>query len=237
MALKPHVLVVDDEADIRGSIQEYLELNGIDVTTADGGPAARRVLAGRRTVDLAILDIRMPGEDGIALARHLREKGGIGIMMLTASGEVVDRIVGYEVGADDYMVKPFDLRELLARVRSLLRRISAAPAAPQQVGALRLRFGRFTLDIEARSLTDSDGEAVALTAMEFDLLKAFAQNPNRVLNRDQLLELANRPSTDPFDRSIDIRVTRLRRKIEAEPSRPRFIKTARGAGYVFSPDG
>jgi two-component system phosphate regulon response regulator OmpR len=231
-----HVLVVDDEADIRASVREYLEMNGFDISTADNAEAARRVLSGKRPVDLVILDVRMPGEDGITLARHLREKGGVGIMMLTASGEMIDRIVGYEVGADDYMTKPFDLRELLARVKSLARRLSGATATPAP-GARRLHFGTFTLDVEARKLTGRDGEPVALTAMEFDLLKAFVLNPNRVLNRDQLLDLANRASSEPFDRSIDIRVTRLRRKIEPEPSRPRFIKTARGVGYVFSPDG
>jgi two-component system phosphate regulon response regulator OmpR len=192
---------VDDEFDIRDAIQEYLSFNGFDVTAAESAAAARRVLAGRKPVDLVITDVRMPGEDGISLARSLREKGGIGIMMLTASGEVVDRIIGYEVGADDYMVKPFDLRELLARVKSLLRRVGSATVPAQTANAKRLRFGR-------------------------------------VLNRDQLLELAhNGGQSDPFDRSIDIRVTRLRRKIEAEPSKPQFIKTARGAGYVFSPDG
>jgi DNA-binding response OmpR family regulator len=235
MAQKPHVLVVDDEPDIRESVEEYLALHGFDVTTADGGAAARRVLGAKKPVDLVILDLRMPGEDGISIARHLRERGNIAIMMLTASGELVDRIVGYEVGADDYMVKPFDLRELLARVKSLLRRTSAGTAASVPKGKV-LRFDRFRLDLEARSLTDAEGDSVALTAMEFDLLKVFAQNPNRVLNRDQLLELAHKGQTDPFDRSIDIRITRLRRKIEVDPAKPQLIKTVRGAGYVFAPE-
>jgi DNA-binding response OmpR family regulator len=235
MAQKPHVLVVDDEPDIRESVEEYLALHGFDVTTADGGAAARRVLGAKKPVDLVILDLRMPGEDGISIARHLRERGNIAIMMLTASGELVDRIVGYEVGADDYMVKPFDLRELLARVKSLLRRTSAGTAASVPKGKV-LRFDRFRLDLEARSLTDAEGDSVALTAMEFDLLKVFAQNPNRVLNRDQLLELAHKGQTDPFDRSIDIRITRLRRRIEVDPAKPQLIKTVRGAGYVFAPE-
>ncbi|MGF1625194.1 MAG: response regulator [Alphaproteobacteria bacterium] len=234
MAHIPHVVVVDDESEIRDSVAEYLVLHGFEVTTADGGPALREIVAGRKPIDLVILDLRMPGEDGISLARFLREKGGIGIMMLTASGEVVDRIVGYEVGADDYMIKPFDLRELLARVKSLLRRISTAPVPAMQVSARTIRFGRFELDLDAHKLC-GDGKDIPLTAMEFDLLKAFAQHPNRVLNRDQLLDMAHNAEWDPFDRSIDIRITRIRRKIESDPSKPQIIKTVRGAGYMFVP--
>lgn len=228
----PHVVVVDDEEDIRESVAEYLVMHGFDVTTADGGPALRRLVAGRKPVDLVILDLRMPGEDGLSLARFLREKGGIGIMMLTAQGEVVDRIVGYEVGADDYMVKPFDLRELVARVKSLLRRISAAPVPAMKVTPKTIRFGRYILDLDGHRLSTEDGHEIPLTAMEFDLLKAFAQHPNRVLNRDQLLDMAHNAQWDPYDRSIDIRITR---KIEADPSKPQIIKTVRGAGYMFVP--
>lgn len=235
MPQAPHVVVVDDEEDIRESVAEYLTLHGFEVTTADGGPALRTLAAGRKPIDLVILDLRMPGEDGISLARFLREKGGIGIMMLTAQGETVDRIIGYEVGADDYMVKPFDLRELVARVKSLLRRISAAPVPAMKVTNKTIRFGRFLLDLDAHKLSTDEGGDIPLTAMEFDLLKAFAQHPNRVLNRDQLLDMAHNTRWDPFDRSIDIRITRIRRKIEADPSKPQIIKTVRGAGYMFVP--
>ncbi len=235
--LKPHVMVVDDEPEIRASIEEYLTLHGFDVSSADGGPAARRILDGRKPVDLVILDVRMPGEDGISIARSLRERGGVGIMMLTASGETVDRIIGYEVGADDYMVKPFDLRELLARTKSLLRRVGAMPVPNATPNATRLAFGQFVLDLDARRLTNADGAEIPLTAMEFDLLAAFVRNPNRVLNRDQLLELSHSGAWEPFDRSVDVRITRLRRKIEADPARPQFVKTVRGVGYLFSPDG
>ena len=235
MPQAPHVVVVDDEADIRDSVAEYLALHGFDVATADGGPALRKIVAGRKPIDLVILDLRMPGEDGISLARFLREKGGIGIMMLTAQGETVDRIVGYEVGADDYMVKPFDLRELVARVKSLLRRVSAAPVPAMKVDQTTIRFGRFLLDLDAHRLSSEEGGDVPLTAMEFDLLKAFAQHPNRVLNRDQLLDMAHNAEWDPYDRSIDIRITRIRRKIERDPAKPEIIKTVRGAGYMFVP--
>ena len=237
MTAKPHVVVVDDEADIRDTIAEYLSLHGFDVTPADGGAALKRVLAGERPIDVVILDLNMPGEDGLTLARYLRERSRVGIIILTAAGEVVDRVVGLEVGADDYVTKPFDLRELLARVKSVMRRIAPDAAVAGPGKANRVHFGDFRLDLEAHKLFGAGGREVPLTSMEFDLLRAFATHPNKALTRDQLLELAHKRDWEPFDRSIDVRVTRLRRKIEKDPAKPRLIKTVHGVGYIFAPDG
>lgn len=234
MVRTPHVAIVDDEPDIRASVAEYLEMHGFRTSEADGASALRRLFGRGDDVDLVILDIRMPGEDGLSVARWLREHAKCGVIMLTASGETIDRVAGLEVGADDYVAKPFDLRELLARVRSVLRRVAAMPTKatmPDQV-----RFGSFILNLASRELTTEAGEPVALTSMEFDLLKVFATHPNRVLSRDHLLDLAHARGAEPFDRSIDIRVARLRRKIEAVPDRPEILKTVRGAGYIFVPD-
>jgi len=232
-----HIVVVDDEPEIRATIEEYLQMQGYRVTQATGGEDLRRIVA-EEDVQLAILDITMPGEDGLSLARFLREHTSTGILMLTASGETVDRIVGLEMGADDYMAKPFDLRELLARVKAILRRAAApAVAGIETAPTTRISFGQCLLDLDAHKLFDADGAEIRLTAMEFDLLKAFAEHPNRVLNRDQLLEMAHSRSWEPFDRSIDIRIARIRRKIEQDATKPQVIKTVRGAGYVFSPDG
>ncbi len=229
--------VVDDEADIRETVSEYLEHNGFKVLTADSATAFRRVLENTK-VDLALLDVNMPGQNGLSLARYLRENLDIGIIMLTAAADTDDRIAGLELGADDYLGKPFDLRELLARVRSVLRRRSAkyGKTSTTMPGRDQRPFGRFVLDLEARQLRDSQGEAVPLTAMEFDLLRAFAQNPLKVLTREQLLDLAHNRDEEPFERSIDIRIARLRRKIESDPAKPQVIKTVRGAGYIFVPD-
>jgi DNA-binding response OmpR family regulator len=234
-----HIVVVDDEPEIRIMLSDYLGHAGFRVSTAEGGAAMRQLLA-EESADLVILDITMPGEDGLSLARFLREHTkGVGIVMLTAADGVVDRIVGLEMGADDYIAKPVDLRELLARVRSVLRRLQA-PALPEAAAGARestksVRFGAFHLDLEAHRLYAADGIEVPITSMEFDLLKAFADNPNRVLSRDRLLDLAHNRDWEPFDRSIDIRITRLRRKIEADPAKPQVIKTVRGAGYIFIP--
>ena len=232
-----HIVVVDDEPGIRETIQEYLELHDFRVTAAGGGEELRRAIAGN-AVDLVLLDIRMPGEDGLSLARFLRAEKQVGIIMLTAAGEVVDRIVGLEMGADDYLAKPVDLRELLARIKAVLRRTERAQAedAAGQAEAARLaRFGRFILNLDSHKLLDGTGGEIPLTGMEFDLLKAFADNPNRVLTRDQLLNLAHNRDWEPFDRSIDIRIARLRRKVEADPEQPRTIRTVRGVGYMFVP--
>lgn len=237
MSAPQHIAVVDDEAQIRAAVGEYLELHGYRVSLADGGGTLRNVLAGTPPVDLVVLDLNMPGEDGLTIARYLREHTDVGIVILTAAGQPLDRIVGLEIGADDYMAKPFDLRELLARIKSVLRRISASPApGSAKRAATEIRLGRLTLDTESHTLADENGNDVALTSMEYDLLRAFVESPNRVLNREQLLDKANRRNNDPFDRSIDVRIARLRRKIEKDPSKPQLIKTIRGAGYKFVPD-
>jgi len=233
------ILVVDDEPDVRDTLRDYLNTHGYDVAEAESGDAMRSALD-EALPDVVLLDIGLPGEDGLSLARYLREHHNLAIIMVTGAGEVVDRIVGLEVGADDYIAKPFDLRELLARVKSVLRRYqgeAAKAAGPEhQEGDRKIPVGDCMLEIDSRRLVDSDGEEIALTAMEFDLLKAFAERPNRVLSRDQLLNLTCNRDWDPYDRSIDIRVARLRRKIEADPENPRTIKTIRGHGYVFVPE-
>lgn len=234
MTGKPHIVVVDDEEDIRETIQDYLELHGFEVTTAEEGQALRRVVESG-PVDLVLLDINMPGEDGLSLARFLRERGGVGIVMLTAAGEVLDKIIGLEIGADDYIAKPFDLRELMARIKAVLRRLAVQPGVVEEPTGSRVAFGDFWLDLEAHKLLDASGAEVAITSMEFDLLKVFAEHPNRVLNRDQLLDLAHHRDWEPFDRSIDIRIARLRKKIEADPGKPQIVKTVRGAGYIYVP--
>ncbi len=235
-----HVVVVDDEQDIRETVRDYLEMHGYRVSEADGGVALREIIADEdETVDLVLLDITMPGEDGLSLARFLTETTNIGLIMMTASGEIIDRVVGLEMGADDYLPKPVDMRELLARTKAVLRRVqnqeATGAAAPTGEPTTRVQFGTCVLDLDAHKLFNSEGEEVEITAMEFDLLKAFAERPNRVLSRDQLLELAHNKGWEPFDRSIDVRVTRLRKKVEKDPTKPQVIKTVRGAGYVFEP--
>ena len=232
MSDAPKILVVDDDPDLRWMVNKYLSKHDYAVTLAEDGEKMREALE-HETFDLAILDINLPGEDGLSLARYLRSDHSIGIIMLSAAAEVFDRIVGLEMGADDYVTKPFEPRELLARVKSVLRRTQNREAAAPEEGGEQVKFGEFTLDLGAHQLLDADGEPVSLTSMEFDLLKAFAENPNKVLNRDQLLNLSHNRDWDPFDRSIDIRIARLRRKIEKQPSKPQIIKTVRGAGYIF----
>ena len=240
MAAAHHIIVVDDEPEICEMLADYLGHAGFRVSTAEDGATLRRLLEDQ-AADLVILDINMPGEDGLSLARYLRANTKIGIVMLTAAGEVVDRIVGLEMGADDYLPKPVDMRELLARVRAVLRRMEAelrtSRPRPNRRAREKIGFGACQLDLDAHRLYDAAGEEVPITSMEFDLLKAFAEHPNRVLSRDQLLDLAHNRDWEPFDRSIDIRIARLRRKVEADPSKPQVIKTVRGAGYIFVPGG
>lgn len=229
-----HLVVVDDEPDLRHMVQSYMTRHGYAVSEAAGG-AELRALLGVRPIDLAILDVNMPGDDGFTLARELRRCGPVGIIMLTANSDPIDRVVGLEIGADDYVVKPFDPRELLARVRTVLRRIQANDgAAPATMGA-EVRVGRCRLNTERRSLFELDGAEVSITAMEFDLLRVFVRHPNQVLSRDQLLDLAHNKDADVFDRSIDMRVARIRQKVEEDPAKPEAIKTIRGAGYMFVP--
>jgi len=235
MSANVHIVVVDDEEMVRETVQEYLLRNGYAVSAVDGGPALRALMS-ERAVDLVILDVNMPGEDGISIARDLRQRGGLGIIMLTANTDSIDRIVGLEVGADDYIPKPFEPRELLARVRAVLRRVAPGEATSATMGQ-EVRIGRCVLNLESRSLYAAGGAQVPITPMEFDLLEAFARNPNRVLSRDRLLDLAHHKDSDGFDRSIDTRITRLRKKVEVDPATPQAIKTVRGAGYLFVPSG
>lgn len=237
--MSAHVLIVDDEASIREMLEEYLRKYGFFVTQAESAAVARELLIGQR-VDVALLDIAMPGEDGLSLARHIREYYDLAIIMLTSADTVLDRIVGLEIGADDYVSKPFDPRELLARIKSVLRRYGAKQGAeePIQPDARKFRrLGACTVDLEARRLYGGNGEEIALTAGEFDLLKVFVEHAGRILSRDQILDLTQNREWDPYDRSVDIRVTRLRKKLEPDPEKPRFIKTVRGVGYRFVPDG
>jgi DNA-binding response OmpR family regulator len=237
-ALKPRVLVCDDEVDLCEMLSEYLGKRGFTVTVAhDAAQMRQRLTEGE--VDLILLDVNMPGEDGLTALRALRAENRTPVVMLTAAGETIDRIVGLEMGADDYLGKPVDLRELEARIKAVLRRAPAqqVEATPAVNGQRRVvPFGPYTLDIDAAKLFRDGGEEVPLTAMEFRLLKLFAENRSRVLNRDQILEQAHDRSWDPFDRSIDIRISRLRRKIEVNPNKPSLIRTVRGIGYVFDPD-
>jgi DNA-binding response OmpR family regulator len=232
---KATILIVDDEPDVREVLEEYFVAHGYAAMGAESAGAARAIAA-QHAIDLALVDIHMPGEDGLSLARHLRERyASIAIVMLTSAGTVVDRIVGLEMGADDYVPKPFDPRELEARVKSVLRRTSAARRA--ELGAERVRVGRCVLDVAAHRLTDENGGEVAMSPLEFDLLKAFAEHPNRALSRERILNLNQQRDWDPFDRSVDLRIMRLRKKIEPDPDHPRFIRTVRNEGYIFVPDG
>jgi two-component system phosphate regulon response regulator OmpR len=235
MSQKATILIVDDEPDVREVLEEYFTTQGY-VTLGAANAAAARALAAQHPVDVALVDVHMPGEDGLSLARHLRERyASMAIVMLTSAGAVVDRIVGLEMGADDYVAKPFDPRELFARVKSVLRRTSAAARA--EIGAQRVRIGRCVLDLAAHRLTDAAGKEVPMSPLEFDLLKAFAAHPNQALSRERILSLSQQRDWDPFDRSVDLRVLRLRKKIEPDPEHPQFIKTVRSEGYIFVPAG
>ncbi len=239
-ALAPSLLVVDDEPEMRGLLAEYLGRHGFAVRVADGGAEARARIA-EAAPAAALLDVNMPGENGLALARWLREAHPqVAIVMVTTAGEPVDRIIGLELGADDYVAKPFELRELLARVRAVLRRTVPVPAAAAagtivDDTARRVRFGPTTLDLDQRRLFGDGGEEIEITAAEYDLLALFARHPNRPLNRDQIMEQAHNRNWDVFDRSIDLRVMRLRRKIERNPDKPEVLKTVRNVGYVYVP--
>jgi DNA-binding response OmpR family regulator len=235
MSPKATILIVDDEPDLREVLEEYFVAQGYTALSAESAIAAR-ALAAEHPVDLALLDIAMPGEDGLSLARHLRERyRRIAIIMLTSAGTVVDRIVGLEIGADDYVTKPFDPRELLARAKSVLRRTSVAFSA--EMGAERVRIGRCTLDRAAHRLTDEAGMEVAMSPLEFTLLKALCEHPNRVLSRERILNLSGQSDWDPLDRSVDLRILRLRKKIEPDPEHPQYIRTVRSEGYKFVPRG
>ena len=229
---RPHIVVVEDEATQRHLLVDYLARQNFRVSGVSGGGALRKLVERDRPV-LVLLDVGLPDEDGFALARWLRESSArIGIIMVTSASDIVDRVVGLETGADDYIAKPFDPRELLARVKSVLRRIGAA----QPVAGPRIRMGCRLLDVEKRVLVDpANGQEQTLTASEFDLLRIFAEHPNKPLQRDWLLKVTAHREMEPFDRAIDLRITRLRRKIEVDPAHPNAIRTVRGVGYMFVP--
>ncbi|HEX7888652.1 MAG TPA: response regulator [Ramlibacter sp.] len=241
---RTRLLVVDDDPSVRALLRDYLEGHGYGVAEAADGIQMRAALE-RELPDAVLLDVRLPGEDGLVLARWLRERYDLGLLMVTASGDVVDRVVGLELGADDYIAKPFDLRELLARLKSVLRRLQAGPqsaqgaappAAPEPPPQPRRPFGRCEVDLASHRMFAADGAEVTITAMEYELLATFLDNPNRVLTRDQLLMRTRNREWGPFDRSIDIRIGRLRRKVEPDPQgEPRVIRTVRNAGYMFVP--
>jgi len=233
MHTSPHILVVEDDRDISTLVARYLRANDCRVTVApDGREMDRRLAEGR--FDLMVLDLMLPGEDGLAICRRLRHETRIPIVMLTAKGDALDRILGLEMGADDYLSKPFDPRELLARIRAVLRRVQEAADRPGAPAARVHHFAGFRLDVAMRRLTDPRGAAVTLTAAEFDLLQVLVERPTRVLSRDRLLDLTQGRAAGPFERSIDILVSRIRRKIEGDPQRPVLIKTVRSGGYVFT---
>jgi DNA-binding response OmpR family regulator len=226
-------LLVEDDAFQRKAAEAYLANHDLKVIAVENGAQMRRHIS-RAMPDLVLLDVQLPGhDDGFALARWLRESSTrVGIIMLTAAGDSVDKVLGLESGADDYVAKPYEPRELLARCKSVLRR-SANKATPSRLE--RVRMGRHTLDLSKRALQDDTGHDVAVTAGEFDILKIFAENPNRPLSRDWLLETTSHRARDPFDRAIDLRITRIRRKIEPSPAKPTVIRTVRGIGYMFVP--
>jgi two-component system, OmpR family, response regulator len=237
MSERQHIVVVDDEAPAREMVRDYLRMHGFEVTTCDGGASLRRLLA-RQNPDLIVLDLNMPDEDGLTIIRRLKQEIAVPIIMLTATAGAIDRIVGLELGADDYLAKPCELRELLARIRSVLRRsVPAADAPPVPRAQPPVRFGTKWLDLDAQVLRDESGHEYPLASSEFALLKVFAEHPKRVLSREQLLDLANARDREAFDRAIDVRITRIRRKIEPDPAHPSVIRTVRGAGYLFSPGG
>lgn len=229
-----HILVVDDDPQIRALLKEYLTEHGLRVSAASNGEELRRILVDE-TIDLVVLDLRLPGEDGMAIARSLRSQFTVPIVMLTGVRDEADRVMGLELGADDYMVKPFSPRELLARIRTVLRRTSAPGAVPARRGEVRAyRFGDFEFNLRTRRLRRGDGANIALTNGEINLLAALLASPGRILTRDQLLEASRVHDNEVYDRAIDIQVLRLRRKIEPDPTQPQYILTQRGAGYIFS---
>ena len=233
MEHRPHIVVVEDEAAQRDLLVEYLTRQNFRVSGVGGGAALRKLVQHDHPA-LVLLDVGLPGEDGFAIARWLRERSArIGIIMVTAASDTVDRVVGLETGADDYIAKPFEPRELLARVKSVLRR---ATGEAQPTATPRIRMGCRVLDLEKHVLVDpSNGQEETLTASEFDLLRVFAEHPNKPLQRDWLLEVTAHREMEPFDRAIDLRITRLRRKIEFDPAHPNAIRTVRGVGYMFVP--
>ena len=236
MSAVPHILIVDDHREIRDLVSRALAKEGFRVSTAADGKAMRKVLADGR-IDLILLDLMLPGEGGLALCREIRNTSSVPIIMVTAKGEEVDRVIGLELGADDYLPKPFGTRELIARINAVLRRTRAdTPGTQPALKTRRYAFDRWVLNVEARELIGDDGVAVALSTGEFDLLMAMVTRPQRVLARETLLDLARGRAASSFDRSIDTQVSRLRKKLEADPAEPRIIQTVWGGGYMFAPE-
>jgi two-component system OmpR family response regulator len=244
MSQTPHIIIVDDEAPAREMVGDYLKMHGFAVTLCDGGKSLRAEIDSK-VPDLVVLDLNMPEEDGLSIIRDLKSRTNVPVIMLTATASPIDRVVGLELGADDYIAKPCELRELMARIRSVLRRSTPAKAAAPVTDAAPakaetdhlVRFGTKWLDLQAQALRDDEGNEHPLTASEFGLLKVFAANPKRVLSRERLLELANARDSEAFDRAVDLRIMRIRRKIEPDPTKPAVIRTIRGGGYLFSPAG
>ncbi|WP_456619526.1 response regulator [Bradyrhizobium sp. P5_C12] len=242
MTQSQHIMIVDDEAPAREMVGDYLKMHGFTVTLCDGGKSLRMAIQGGMP-DLVVLDLNMPEEDGLSIIRDLKSRINVPVIMLTATASPIDRVVGLELGADDYVAKPCELRELMARIRSVLRRSTPVKAAAAEAAAAKsdkdqlVRFGTKWLDLEAQALRDDEGNEHPLTASEFGLLKVFAANPKRVLSRERLLELANARDAEAFDRAVDLRIMRIRRKIEPDPTKPAVIRTIRGGGYLFSPAG
>ncbi|HEY0912028.1 MAG TPA: response regulator, partial [Bradyrhizobium sp.] len=239
MTQSQHIFIVDDEAPAREMVGDYLKMHGFAVTLCDGGKSLRAAIE-TNVPDLVVLDLNMPEEDGLSIIRDLKSRTNVPVIMLTATASPIDRVVGLELGADDYIAKPCELRELMARIRSVLRRSAPVKAVAETAGAKPakdqlVRFGTKWLDLEAQALRDDEGNEHPLTASEFGLLKVFAANPKRVLSRERLLELANARDSEAFDRAVDLRIMRIRRKIEPDPAKPAVIRTIRGGGYLFSP--
>jgi len=240
MSVALHIAVLDDEVDITTLLANYLQGRGFRVTQLHAGQALMALLATDPPA-VILLDLGLPGEDGLVIARQVRERSRCGLIILTGRGDAVDKVVGLEIGADDYVTKPFDLRELLARITAILRRTAAdesapapAPAAPPAPAPRAcLLFAGFSFDAAARGLTNAAGQGVSLTSGEFDLLKVFVEHPGRVLSRDFLLEQTRGRGSGPFDRTVDVQVGRLRKKLEDDPDDPKIIKSVRGAGYVL----
>lgn len=228
-----HILVVDDHRDIREPLAKYLIKNGYRVSQADSAASARQVLAAN-AIDLVVLDIMMPGEDGLSLCRHIQATGDVAVILLTALADETDRIVGLEIGADDYVTKPFSPRELLARIKAVLRRITSLPPKTAKSEKTHFKFANWQFDVHRRDILSPDGVSIALSTAEFDLLYAFLTHPDVVLSREQLLDLARGRDAIPFDRSIDNQISRLRKKLEVDPKNPEIIKTVWGGGYILS---
>jgi DNA-binding response OmpR family regulator len=235
MNTRARIVVCDDDPDVRDLLVDLLGKDGYEVEAAEDGIALRRLVPKFRP-DLVVCDLMMPGEDGLSLTRWLRGEGHAAVLMLTAMGSTIDRVVGLEMGADDYLAKPFEPAELRARVKAVLRRTMSADLASGRPAA-RVKVGRCVVDTEMKAMFDENGEKVDLTSMEYDLLYTFITHARRPLNRDQLLELAHHKKWDPYDRSIDMRIARLRKKIEFDPAKPAVLKTMRGEGYMLVPDG